>query len=155
MLDSDGGSNSIERVVQATLGATVGDLSITKGENSIQLDWTWSGETTNYHVWRSTKPIQDRGDFTDAVLIKTTNETTYLDSFQLAGEYYYVVTLDISGVENQRIVSSNSGSIQLTNEDVIKIQDNTSDGLSALVMSWIVFALLVTGLSFIVPRRSS
>ena len=155
VLDSDGGSTSIERVVQATSGATVSDLSITKGEDSIQLDWTWSGEPTNYHVWRSTKMIQDREDFTDAVLIKTTNETSYLDPFQLAGDYYYTVTVDISGVENQRIVSSNSGSLQLTTDDVIQKQDETSNGVSALVISWIILALLVSGLSFVLPRRSS
>ena len=99
--------------------------------------------------------IQDREDFTDAVLIKTTNETSYLDPFQLAGDYYYTVTVDISGVENQRIVSSNSGSLQLTTDDVIQKQDETSNGVSALVISWIILALLVTGLSFVLPRRSS
>ena len=137
------------------LQVTVSDLSITKGEDSIQLDWTWSGETTNFHVWRSTKMIQDREDFTDAVLIQTTNETSYLDTFQLAGDYYYTVTVDISGVENQRIVSSNSGSLELTTDDVIQKQDETSNGVSALVISWIILALLLTGLSFVLPRRSS
>ena len=154
VLDSDGGSTSIERFVQATPGATVSDLSVTKGEDSIQLEWAWSGETTNFHVWRSSKIIQDREDFTDAVLLKTTNETTYLDPFQLAGDYYYTVTVDITGVENQRIVSSNSGSLELTTEDVIQKQDETSNGVSALVISWIVIALILTGLSFILPRRT-
>jgi hypothetical protein len=153
VLDSDGGSNSIERVVQATPGATVSDFSVTKGEDSVQLDWTWSGESTNFHVWRSSKMIQDRQDFTSAVLIVTTNETTYLDPFQLAGDYYYTVTVDIDGVENQRIVSSNSDSLQLTTQDVILNQDETSNLASAFVVSWIIISLLITGFSFIFPRR--
>ncbi len=153
VLDSDGGSNSIERVVQATPGATVSNFSVTKGEDSVQLDWTWSGESTNFHVWRSSEMIQDRQDFTSAILIVTTNETTYLDPFQLAGDYYYMVTVDIAGVENQRIVSSNSDSIQLTTQDVILNQDETSNLASAFVVSWIIISLLITGFSFMFPRR--
>jgi len=153
VLDSDGGQSSIERVVQATLGATIIDLSVTKGAESIQLEWEWSGEPTEFHVWRSSKMIQDRQDFASAVLIVTTNETTYLDPFQLAGDYYYTVTVDIAGVENQRIVSSNSDSLQLTTQDVILNQDETSNLASALVASWIIISLLITGFSFIFPRR--
>ena len=153
VLDSDGGQSSIERVVQATLGATIIDLSVTKGAESIQLEWEWSGEPTEFHVWRSSKMIQDRQDFASAVLIVTTNETTYLDSFQLAGDYYYTVTVDIAGVENQRIVSSNSDSLQLTTQDVILNQDETSNLASALVVSWVIISLLITGFSFIFPRR--
>ena len=153
VLDSDGGQSSIERVVQATLGATIIDLSVTKGAELIQLEWEWSGEPTEFHVWRSSKMIQDRQDFASAVLIVTTNETTYLDSFQLAGDYYYTVTVDIAGVENQRIVSSNSDSLQLTTQDVILNQDETSNLASALVASWIIISLLITGFSFIFPRR--
>ena len=153
VLDSDGGQSSIERVVQATLGATIIDLSVTKGAESIQLEWKWSGEPTEFHVWRSSKMIQDRQDFASAVLIVTTNETTYLDPFQLAGDYYYTVTVDIAGVENQRIVSSNSDSLQLTTQDVIMNQDETSNLASALVVSWIIISLLITGFLFIFPRR--
>ena len=153
VLDSDGGQSSIERVVQATLGATIIDLSVTKGAESIQLEWEWSGEPTEFHVWRSSKMIQDRQDFASAVLIVTTNETTYFDPFQLAGDYYYTVTVDIAGVENQRIVSSNSESLQLTTQDVILNQDETSNLASALVVSWIIISLLITGFSFIFLRR--
>ena len=77
-------------------------------------------------------------------MITTTNETDFQDPIFLAGTHFYIITVDIEGVENQFISNENLGSIELTNEDIVIPEVEESTIGSALIFTWIIISILIS-----------
>ena len=149
VLDEYGGIDSLVVNVNANPGPIIGDLFIVRNQSFIDISWSWSGEETEFYVWRSSTPLLDREDLSSASLISTTNNTEFQDPIFLAGTHYYTVTVDVDGVENQLISTENLGSIELTTEDIVIEEVEESSVASILIISWIIISLLVSvGIGF-------
>ena len=144
VLDEHGGIDSLIVDVEASAGTTISDLIVDRDGSVIEISWAWSGSETQFYVWRSSSPIQDRDDLSSATLISTTNETEFQDPIFLAGTHYYTVTVDVDGVENQLISTENLGSIELTNDDIVIQEVEQSSLASILIITWIIISLLVS-----------
>ncbi|MEC7688643.1 MAG: hypothetical protein VX514_06310, partial [Candidatus Thermoplasmatota archaeon] len=110
----------------------------------IDISWNWTGSETQFYVWRSSSSFEDRSDFSSASLIATTNKTDFQDPIFLAGTHFYVITVDIEGVENQLISNENLGSIELTNEDIVISEIEESTIGSVLIFTWIILSILIS-----------
>ncbi|HJM67223.1 MAG TPA: choice-of-anchor V domain-containing protein [Candidatus Thalassarchaeaceae archaeon] len=144
VLDEYGGIDSLIVDVEASAGTTISDLIVQREGSVIEISWSWSGSETQFYVWRSSSPLQNRGDLSSATLISTTNETQFEDPIFLAGNHYYTVTVDVDGVENQLISTENLGSIELTNEEIVIQEVEQSALASILIFTWIIISLLVS-----------
>ena len=144
VLDENGGIDSLVVDIEAVKGSTISDLVVSKDGSYIDLSWSWSGSNTEFYVWRSSSPLDNRNDLSMATLIGTTNQTEFQDPIFLAGTHYYTVTVDIEGIENQFISNENLGSLELTNEDIVSIEVEENTVGSILVISWIIISLLIS-----------
>ena len=117
---------------------------MSKEGSVIDISWEWSGSDTQFYVWRSSSPLENRDDLSLATLITTTNETEFQDPIFLAGNHYYTVTVDIEGVENQLILNENIVSLELTIEDLVTPELEESNLSSILIISWIIISLLIS-----------
>ena len=144
VLDENGGIDFLVVDIEAVRGSTISDLVVSKDGSSIDLSWSWSGSDTEFYVWRSSSPIENRNDLSMATLIATTNQTAFKDPIFLAGTHYYSVTVDIDGIENQFISNENLGSLELTNEDIVLIEVEENTVGTILVISWIILSLLIS-----------
>lgn len=144
VLDEHGGIDYLEISVEATQGSTISDLTISKEGSFIDISWNWTGSETQFYVWRSSSSFEDRGDFSSASLIATTNKTDLQDPIFLAGTHFYAITVDIEGVENQLISNENLGSIELTNEDIVISEIEESTIGSVLIFTWIILSILIS-----------
>ena len=144
VLDEHGGTDVFVVNVEATTGTTISNLLVSKEGSVIDISWEWSGSDTQFYVWRSSSPLENRGDLSLATLIATTNETQFQDPIFLAGNHYYTVTVDIEGVENQLILNENLVSLELTIEDLVTPELEESNLSSILIISWIIISLLIS-----------
>ena len=144
VLDENGGIDFLVVDIEAVRGSTISDLVVSKDGSFIDLSWSWSGSDTEFYVWRSSSPLENRNDLSIATLIATTNQTGFQDPIFLAGTHYYTVTVDIDGIENQFISNENLGSLELTNEDIVSIEVEQNTVGTILVISWIILSLLIS-----------
>ena len=144
VLDEHGGIDFLEISLEAIQGSTISDLAISKEGSFIDISWNWTGSETQFYVWRSSSSLEDRSDLSSASLITTTNETDFQDPIFLAGTHFYIITVDIEGVENQFISNENLGSIELTNEDIVIPEIEESTIGSALIFTWIIISILIS-----------
>ena len=144
VLDEHGGIDFLEISLEAIQGSTISDLTISKEGSFIDISWNWTGSETQFYVWRSSSSLEDRSDLSSASLITTTNETDFQDPIFLAGTHFYIITVDIEGVENQFISNENLGSIELTNEDIVIPEVEESTIGSALIFTWIIISILIS-----------
>ena len=144
VLDEHGGIDFLEISLEAVQGSTISDFTVTKEESFIDLSWNWAGPETQFYVWRSSSSFEDRSDLDSANLIATTNKTELQDPIFLAGTYFYTITVDIEGVENQFISNENLGSIELTIDDIVTPEIEESTVASALIFAWIILSILIS-----------
>ena len=77
-------------------------------------------------------------------MIATTNKTELQDPIFLAGTYFYTVTVDVGGVENQLVSNENLGSIELTIDDIVTPEIEESTVASTLIFAWIILSVLIS-----------
>ena len=144
VLDEHGGIDYLKISLEAVRGSTISDFTVTKEESFIDLSWNWAGPETQFYVWRSSSSFEDRSDLDSANLIATTNKTELQDPIFLAGTYFYTVTVDVGGVENQLVSNENLGSIELTIDDIVTPEIEESTVASALIFAWIILSILIS-----------
>lgn len=144
VLDEHGGIDFLEKRVEAIQGSIISDLKVSKEGSFIDISWNWTGSETQFYVWRSSSLLEDRSDLSSASLIATTNQTQFQDPIFLAGNHFYIITVDVGGVENQLISDVNLGSIELTNEDIVTPEVEESTIASALIFTWIIISILIS-----------
>ena len=144
VLDEHGGTDFLEISLEAVQGSTISDLTVTKEESFIDISWNWAGPETQFYVWRSSSSFEDRSDLDSANLIATTSKTELQDPIFLAGTYFYTVTVDVGAVENQLVSNENSGSIELTIDDIVTPEIEESTVASTLIFAWIILSVLIS-----------
>lgn len=156
VLDEHGGSDSVERSVNVVAGPIVTDLSVATANGMIVLDWVWSGESTNFTIWRSVGPIDSTASLTELQPVAVANTTSWSEPMHIVGAHGYAVTVEIDGADNLRIdATANAVSIDLAAADLVQdpIIEGESGFTSILVVIWLLFtALAAIGLA-VVERR--
>ncbi len=156
VLDEHGGSASLERSVEVVTGPIVTDLSIATANGMVVLDWVWSGESTNFTIWRSVGPIDSAASLTELQPVAVANTSSWSEPMHIVGSHGYAVTVEIGGSDNLRIdTTANAGSIDLATSDLVEkpVIEGESVLTSILVVIWLLVAALVAFALAVVERR--
>jgi hypothetical protein len=156
VLDEHGGSDSVERSVDVVAGPIVTDLSVATVNGMIILDWVWSGEATNFTIWRSVGPIDSTVSLAELQPLAVANTTSWSEPMHIVGSHGYAVTVEIDGTDNLRIdTTANAVSIDLAASDLIEdpVIEGESGFTSVLVVIWLLLAALAAIGLAVVERR--
>jgi len=149
VIDSNGGSDSVEQVVTATWGPVASNLEASVSNGDVNLNWDWGGDETTFTVWRTHEPIGHSSGLSEIESVGQTNSTFWSEPLHLVGDYHYTVTADVGDVHNPRI-SSNTVSITLdvSHMQVIEPEGESSLGttMTSLLAILLIFGAMVTAL---------
>ena len=116
-------------------------MSVGISEGQVQLAWDWSGDDTEFTIWRTNTPIYTSGDLSDIVAVASTNETFWNESVHVAGTHHYTVTVDINGIHNPRVSDGNTDVVTLDKSSMITHVAEGSSGGAGLA----TFILFIIG----------
>jgi hypothetical protein len=149
VIDSNGGSSSVEQSVAAAWGPVASNLEVGVSNGEVNLNWDWEGDETTFTVWRTHEPIAHSSGLLEIESVGQTNFTSWSEPLHLVGTYHYTVTADVGDVHNPRI-SSNTGSVAL---DVSQMPTTEPEGdsslgttLTSLLAFLLIFGALATAL---------
>jgi hypothetical protein len=149
VIDFDGGQHSIERTLTAVWGETPNNLDAYVASGEVRLDWDWTGEATNFTIWRTHEPVTHSSGLGVLEPLATTSATDWAEPMHLAGTYHYTVTADIGDVHNPRI-SSNSVSVDLEISQMEAVEPaadmEAGSGALSVLLFLTIFATLATAL---------
>ena len=149
VIDFDGGQHSIERTLTAVWGETPKNLDAYVASGEVRLDWDWTGEATNFTIWRTHEPVTHSSRLGVLEPLATTSATDWSEPMHLAGTYHYTVTADIGDVHNPRI-SSNSASVDLEISQMEAVEPaadmEAGTGALSVLLFLTIFVTLATAL---------
>jgi len=143
VLDEHGGMASVVHMIQPAPGPVVEGLAVEAKDGEVQLDWTWSGEATEFTVWR-TDAVPTAAALADMTAVATTNATSWSEPVHVVGEHTYLVTVDIDGVHNPRLDGPNTATVTLAAGDAIATESAATSGGAAIAM-FVLFLLGTIG----------
>jgi len=156
VLDENGGEASVERTITVIAGPTVTDLAVAVEDGMVDLRWAWSGDATNFTVWRSIGAIDGAASLTGLEAVGVTNVTNWSEPMHIVGSHGYAVTVEVGGVDNLRIdATANAATIELSAADLPTEPEieGESGFTSALVVIWLLLAgLAAIGISLLDRR---
>ena len=152
VIDSNGGSNSVEQIVAANWGPVASNLKASVSDGNVNLNWDWEGDETTFTVWRTHEPIFHSSGLLEIESVGQTNATSWSEPLHLVGTYHYTVTADVGEVHNPRI-SSNTVSIALEVSQMPEIDPAGDSSLGTTLTSMFAFLLIFCALATALLER--
>ena len=152
VIDSNGGSSSVEQIVAADWGPVASNLKASVSDGDVNLNWDWEGDETTFTVWRTHEPIAHSSGLLEIESVGQTNATSWSEPLHLVGTYHYTVTADVGEVHNPRI-SSNTVSIALEVSQMPEIDPAGDSSLGTTMTSMFAFLLIFGALATALLER--
>lgn len=130
VIDDAGGKNTTNRSITLTSPPSISNYYVTIDGVNANLNWDWTGPAANFHVYR------------DGVLIAVVDNTSFMDSPDLAGSHTWAVSAIVDGVE----LGEGDPGLQSTAElDLTSLDETGSTSATSGLILGIIFVVLGFG----------
>ena len=130
VIDDAGGKNTTNRSITLTSPPSISNFYVTIDGVNANLNWDWTGPAANFHVYR------------DGVLIAVVENTSFMDSPDLAGFHTWAVSAIVGGVE----LGEGDPDLQSSAElDLTSLDETGSTSAASGLILGIIFVVLGFG----------
>ena len=130
VIDDAGGKNTTSRSITLTSPPSISNFYVTIDGVNANLNWDWTGPAANFHVYR------------DGVLVAVVDNTSFMDSPDLAGTHTWAVSAIVDGVE----LGEGNPELQSSAElDLTSLEETGSTSATSGLILGIFFVVLGFG----------
>ena len=130
VIDDAGGKNTTSRSITLTSPPAISNFYVTIDGVNANMNWEWTGPAANFHVYR------------DGVLVAVVDNTSFMDSPDLAGSHTWAVSAIVDGVE----LGEGDPELQSTAElDLTSLDETGSTSATSGLILGIIFVVLGFG----------